>query len=50
MGKKIDQAYERLFNETNHYTKLAQTRDNAWDAGFASGFAEALRIIQSIRG
>jgi len=49
MGKKLEEAYEKLSNETRHHTKLAMARQNEFDSGFAQGFAEALRIVQAIR-
>ena len=50
MGEKIEEAYVRLRTEAEHHTKLAQTRDDAYENGFAQGFAEALRIVAEIRG
>lgn len=49
MGKKLEEAYYRLTNETRHHTKLAMARPTDYDTGFAQGFAEALRIVQTIR-
>ena len=49
MGKKLEEAYEKLSNEVRHHTKLAMARGEQYDNGFAQGFAEALRIVQAIR-
>jgi hypothetical protein len=50
MGKKLNEAYSLIRVEAEHYLRLSQSRpDNVFDAGFASGYAEALRIISSIR-
>jgi hypothetical protein len=49
MGKKLDEAYYRLSNEVRHHTKLAMVKQEDFENGFAQGFAEALRIVQSIR-
>jgi len=49
MGKKLDEAYFRLSNETRHHTKLAMARQDDFENGFAQGFSEALRIVASIR-
>jgi hypothetical protein len=50
MGNKIDEAFYQLQNELKHYTKLSTSRpSNLFDAGFANGFAEAIRIVQKIR-
>ena len=49
MGKKIEEAYFRLSNETRHHTKLALAKQTDYENGFASGFAEALRIVAAIR-
>ena len=49
MGKKIDEAYYRLTTEANHHIRLSQTRNSEYDNGFAQGFVEALRIVQSAR-
>lgn len=50
MGDKIEEAFIRLRAEAEHHTHLAQTRDDAFENGFAQGFAEALRIVAEIRG
>jgi len=50
MGDKLEEAFVRLRSEAEHHTKLAQTRDDAYENGFAQGFAEALRIVAEIRG
>jgi hypothetical protein len=49
MGKKLDEAYYRLVNETDHYLRLAQTRGTEYDNGLAEGFAEALRLVSNVR-
>jgi len=49
MGKKLNEAFVRIQNETRHHTKLSQTRGDAYETGFANGFAEALRIVAEIR-
>ena len=49
MGKKLDEAYSRIWIETQHHTRLSLTRDDLYETGFANGFAEALRIIAEIR-
>ena len=50
VGDKIEQVYGRLRTEAEHHTRLAQARDDAFENGFAQGFAEALRIVAEIRG
>jgi len=50
VGEKIEEAYVRLRTEAEHHTRLAQARDDAFENGFAQGFAEALRIVAEIRG
>lgn len=50
MGEKIDEALFRLWIEAEHHTKLAQSRDDTFESGFAQGFAEAVRIVEEIRG
>jgi len=49
MGKKLEEVYFRLSNETRHHTKLALAKQEDFENGFAQGFAEALRIVTSIR-
>jgi len=49
MGKKLDEAYFRLSNEVRHHIKLAAVKNDLYESGFAQGFAEALRIVESIR-
>ena len=49
MGKKLDEAYYRLSVESNHHIRLSQARADEYENGFASGFVEALRIVQAIR-
>ena len=50
MGKKLDEAFYRLRSEAEHHTKLSVARGrDAFEAGFANGFVEALRIISEIR-
>ena len=49
MGKKLDEAYYRLVNETEHYLRLAQSRGTEYDNGVAEGIAEALRLVSNVR-
>ena len=49
MGKKIDNACERLGNESRHHIKLALAKQTDYENGFAQGFTEALRIVQDIK-
>ena len=49
MGKKLEEAYEKLSNEVRHHTKLALVKQEDYENGFAQGFSEALRIVQAIR-
>ena len=49
MGKKLDEAFNRLWIETQHHTRLSLTRDDPYETGFANGFVEAMRIIAEIR-
>jgi hypothetical protein len=49
MGKKLEEAYEKLSNEARHHTKLALAKQTDFENGFAQGFTEALRIIMFIR-
>ena len=49
MGKKLDEAHNRLWVETQHHTRLSITRGDAYETGIANGFAEALRIVAEIR-
>jgi len=49
MGKKIDRAYEELLALAQHYTGLAQKRDEPHDYGAAEAAIEALRIVAKNR-
>jgi len=49
MGKKIDRAYELIQAQAKHHLHLSQSRRTDFDAGFANGFAEALRIVAQAR-
>ena len=49
MGRKLNEAVERLSNEASHHTKLALVKQTEFENGFAMGFTEALRIAREIQ-
>jgi len=49
MGRKIDKAFSKIQLEAKRHLTLSVTRGTDYDSGFANGFAEALRIVASVR-
>ena len=49
MGKKLNEAVNRLQNEAEHHTRLALAKKTDYENGFAQGFTEAMRIAREIQ-
>ena len=49
MSQKIDDAFYRLQQESQHHLKLSLARESEFENGFAQGLLEAFRIVAAIR-